>query len=249
VTTNAQGRRLQDKVVIVTGAAGGIGQAIVRRFAAEGSRVVLADSEREIADAVAASLPSPAGALVQLCDVGDESSVASCVAATLARFGRLDAIVNNAGTMSFKTLPEWTQADWERILRVDLLGAAFFTAEAMKHMKGGAIVNVASIHALMTTASVAPYAAAKAALLSLTRSTAIEGKPLGIRANAIIPGAIDTPMLWDNPNVKSGVETIEKSEVGAPEDIANAALFLISDEARFINGASLVVDGGRTIRL
>jgi NAD(P)-dependent dehydrogenase (short-subunit alcohol dehydrogenase family) len=243
---------LQDKVAIITGAAGGIGEATVRRIAAEGARVVLVDLDGERASAIAASLPSPcpAGALVQVCDVGDEKAVTACVAATLERFKRLDAIINNAGAVSFKPLTDWAGQEWERLLRVDLLGAAFFTGEALKHMnEGGAIVNVASIHALMTTAEVAPYAAAKAALLSLTRSTAIEGKPRRIRANAILPGAIDTPMLWNNPNVKAGVEKIDKTDIGAPEDIANAALFLISDEARFINGTSLVVDGGRTIRL
>ncbi len=110
---------------------------------------------------------------------------------------------------------------------------------------GGAIVNVSSIHAIETEPMVAPYAAAKAAVLSLTRSAAIEGKPKGIRVNAILPGAIDTPMLWDNPNVKSGIEKINKDDVGKPEDIANAIAYLSSDEACFIQGAMLRVDGGR----
>jgi NAD(P)-dependent dehydrogenase (short-subunit alcohol dehydrogenase family) len=110
---------------------------------------------------------------------------------------------------------------------------------------GGAIVNISSIHAIETEPMVAPYAAAKAAVLSLTRSAAIEGKPKGIRVNAVLPGAIDTPMLWDNPNVKSGVEKINKDDVGKPEDIANAIAYLSSDEACFIQGAMLRVDGGR----
>ncbi len=223
----------------------------MRRFAMEGARVVLADRAEENAQAIAASLPAAAANfLVRRCDVNDEKSVAACVDATLEHFGRLDGVVNNAGAISFNPLTAWTRADWERMLGVDLLGAAFFSSESLRRMnEGGAIVNIASIHAVMTTPGVAPYAAAKAALLSLTRSTAIEGKARHIRANAILPGAIDTPMLWNNPNIKAGTERIDKYDVGTPEDIANAALYLISDEARFVTGASLVVDGGRTVRL
>lgn len=111
------------------------------------------------------------------------------------------------------------------------------------------IVNIASIHALQTSANAAPYSAAKAGLLSLTRTTSIEGKPHNIRANAVLPGAIDTPMLWDNPNVKAGTETIDKNDVGKPEDIAAAVAFLASEDARFITGTTLVVDGGRLAKL
>ena len=134
---------------------------------------------------------------------------------------------------------------------MDLLGAFFFTKQAFLHMnRGGAIVNVASIHAVRTTPEVAPYAAAKAALLSLTRSTAIEGRERGIRSNAVLPGAIDTPMLWDNPNVKAGVEHIDARPTSRkPEDIAAAIAYLASDDARNVQGASLIVDGGRLSEL
>jgi len=114
---------------------------------------------------------------------------------------------------------------------------------------GGSIVNVSSVHAVETTPRVAPYAAAKAALLSLTRSAAIEGGPKNIRVNAVLPGAIDTPMLWNNPNVKSGLETIDKSRVGKPEDIADVIVYLASDEARFVQGAFVLADGGRLDQL
>jgi NAD(P)-dependent dehydrogenase (short-subunit alcohol dehydrogenase family) len=132
------------------------------------------------------------------------------------------------------------------VLRVDLLGAFYFTKQAFLHMKnGGAIVNVSSIHAVETEPLVAPYAAAKAALLSLTRSASLEGKPKGIRVNAILPGAVDTPMLWDNPNVKSGQEKIDQNDVGKPEDLAAVIAFLASDDAAFVQGAEIRVDGGR----
>lgn len=185
------------------------------------------------------------------CDVGDEAQVESAVATVLQHFGQFDVIINNAGLMTFKPLSDWTAADWIRVLQVDLVGSAMFTREAFRHMgeKGGAIVNIASIHAVRTSPHAAPYAAAKAALLSLTRTSSIEGRERCIRANAILPGAIDTPMLWDNPNVKSGAETIDKSDVGSPDDIAAAAAFLASDDARFITGAALTVDGGRLAKL
>ena len=244
---------LQDRTAIVTGAAGGIGAAIAKRLASDGARVVIADLDAAHADATAAQLAGETGGQLAGvgCDVGDEAQVERCYAAATERFGRVSIVVNNAGLMTFKGLGDWTGDDWLKVLRVDLLGAAFFTRQAFGQMgaDGGAIVNVASIHALMTTANVAPYAAAKAALLSLTRSASIEGREKKIRANAVLPGAIDTPMLWTNPNLKSGAETIDKRDVGAPDDIAAAVSWLASDDARFVSGTTLVVDGGRLAHL
>ena len=245
-------RRYADKVVIVTGGGGGIGIECVARFGREGARVVVVNrtpesSEKGLAAALAAGAPDGWAATA---DVADEQQVVETVAETLRRFGRLDAIVNNAGLMNFKPLDELTGDDWRQVLDVDLLGAFYFLREGFRHMaRGGAIVNVSSVHALRTTALVAPYAAAKAAMLSLTRSAAIEGRPKGLRVNSVVPGAIDTPMLWDNPNVKSGAETIDKDDVGRPEDVAAAVAYLASDDAAFVTGACLEVDGGRLARL
>ena len=244
--------RFQDKVVLITGGASGIGLAAAKRFASEGARVVLADYNQANLDAAVPEVQA-AGApavLASLCNVAIEAQAAATVAATLAQFGRLDVVVNNAGLMQFKALEELTGDDWLRILNVDLLGAFYFTKQAFLHMKpGGSIVNVASIHAVETSPLVAPYAAAKAAMLSLTRSSSLEGKPKGIRTNVILPGAIDTPMLWDNPNVKSGVEIIDKADVGKPEDVAAIIAYLASDDAAFVQGAEVRVDGGRLNRL
>jgi NAD(P)-dependent dehydrogenase (short-subunit alcohol dehydrogenase family) len=246
-------KRFIGKVAIVTGAAGTIGAAIAARLAAEGAGVVIADLHAANAVATAEALMREHGvrALGIGCDVGDEAQVKACVAAAIAAFGRLDVIVNNAGLMTFKALTEWTADDWLAVLRVDLLGADFFTKQAFLHMAepGGAIVNIASVHAVMTSANAAPYAAAKAAMVSLTRTTSIEGRDRNIRANAVLPGAIDTPMLWSNPNVRSGAETFDKRDVGKPEDIAAAVAFLASDDAKFITGTTLTVDGGRLARL
>jgi NAD(P)-dependent dehydrogenase (short-subunit alcohol dehydrogenase family) len=244
--------RFQNKTVIVTGAASGIGLATAKRFASEGAFVVIADLDQQKCDSAAneCRLTGAADAVGVVCDVSDETAVEHCVTTAFAKFNRLDVIVNNAGLMVFKPLVEHTTADWEKVFRVDLLGAFYFTKQAFKRMRsGGAIVNVSSVHAQETTPQVASYAAAKTAILSLTRTAALEGKPLNIRVNAILPGAIDTPMLWENPNIKSGIENVDPAEVGRPEDIAAAIAFLASDDAHFIQGAALLADGGRLVRL
>ena len=238
----------KNKAIIITGGSGGIGLATAKRFASLGGIIVLADLKEDALNKAADEVKQAGASEVwaSVCDVTAESQVAATVSGTVQRYGHVDVIVNNAGLMLFKPLEEQTIEDWQRIFNVDLFGAFFFIKYAFKQMKpGGAIVNVSSIHAIETEPMVAPYAAAKAAVLSLTRSAAIEGKPKGIRVNAILPGAIDTPMLWDNPNVRSGVEKINKDDVGKPEDIANAVAYLSSDEAAFIQGAMLRVDGGR----
>lgn len=245
-------KRFAGKVAIVTGAASGIGLATAKRLAHEGARVTIADLDSEKAQAAAAELTAAgaAGALGFKCDVGNESDVIACVTATLDRFGRFDALVNNAGLMVFKPLEEQTSEDWSRVLNVDLLGAFYFIKQAFVHMKdGGAILNVSSIHAIETTPLVSAYAAAKAALVSLTRSASLEGAAKRIRVNAILPGAVDTPMLWNNPNVKSGLEEIDRGALGKPEDIAAAIAFLLADEAEFVRGSSVIIDGGRQGRL
>jgi NAD(P)-dependent dehydrogenase (short-subunit alcohol dehydrogenase family) len=244
---------LSQRSAIVTGAAGGIGLATARRLLRDGASVLLADLDQEKLDAASAALASdaePQRIATVVCDVSREDQVAAAADAAIARFGHWDIVVNNAGLMIFKPIEEQTLDDWRRILGVDLIGAFFFIKQAFLKMKGGgAVVNVSSVHAVETEPLVAPYAAAKTALLSLTRSAALEGKPKGIRVNAVLPGAIDTPMLWDNPNVRSGAEVIDKTQVGTPEDVAAAIAFLAGGDARFICGAGLRVDGGRLVRL
>jgi len=244
--------RFTDKVAIITGAASGIGLATAKRFVSEGARVVIADIDEQKARAAADEVKT-AGAPLAIgigCDVSNEAAVEHTVTQTFEQCGRLDVVVNNAGLMVFKPIVEQNGEDFLKILNVDLLGAFYFTKQAFLRMKpGSAIVNISSIHAVETEPLVASYAAAKAALLSLTRSSALEAKALGIRVNAILPGAVDTPMLWNNPNVLSGVEKIDPADVGHPEDIAATIAYLASDDAKFVQGAALRVDGGRLSRL
>jgi NAD(P)-dependent dehydrogenase (short-subunit alcohol dehydrogenase family) len=244
--------RFKDKTVIVTGAAGGIGIAIAQRFATEGANIVLADISQPKLEGAANTVRgnSQLAPLLSRCDVSNEQQVEDTFKYALSHFGSVDIVVNNAGLMIFKKLEEHSTEDWFRILNVDLMGAFYFTKYAFIHMKpGGCIINISSIHALETTPMVTTYAAAKAGLLSLTRSSAIEAKEKGIRVNAILPGAIDTPMLWENPNIKAGLEQVSKDSVGKPEDIAGVVAFLASADAAFVQGAMIEVDGGRLNRL
>jgi NAD(P)-dependent dehydrogenase (short-subunit alcohol dehydrogenase family) len=244
---------LNGRIAIVTGASGGIGKATARRLLQDGASVMLAGHHQDKLDAAAEELGKEFDKeriATAECDVSKEDQVIAAVQATQQRFGGWDIMVNNAGLMEFKPLEQQSGEDWMSVLNVDLMGAFYFIKQAFLTMKpGGAIVNISSVHAVETEPLVAPYAAAKTALLSLTRSAALEGRPKGIRTNVILPGAIDTPMLWDNPNVKSGAEKIDPADVGKPEDIAAAIAFLVSDEARFVCGAELRVDGGRLDRL
>jgi NAD(P)-dependent dehydrogenase (short-subunit alcohol dehydrogenase family) len=245
-------RRFEGKVAIVTGAASGIGLATALRLGSEGARVVLADLDLARAQQAAQQVlqaGAPA-ALGLACDTSQEAQVIACVDRAIAEQGGLHVVVNNAGRMIFKPLEQHSAEDMIDVLKVDLLGAFFFIKQAFLRMcPGGAIVNVSSIHAEQTTPLVTAYAAAKAGLLSLTRSAAIEGKAKGLRINAVLPGAVETPMLRENPNIKSGLETLNAADVGRPEDLAAAIAYLASDDAAFVQGAMLRVDGGRLDQL
>lgn len=244
--------RFKDKTVIVTGGLGGIGKACVERFLSEGANVLAADLTTEQAQAVYAQCAETAEKrlLVSACNVSIEGDVVSTYDLAEHRFGSVDVIVNVAGMMIYKPFEDLRLADWHQVMSVNVFGAAMFTAQAFRRMtSGGAIVNVSSIHAFQTSPLVGPYAAAKAALNSLTRTASIEGKAKGIRANAVLPGAVDTPMLWASPNLKSGAEKLEPGDVGSPANIAAAVAFLAGDDATFITGSALTVDGGRLAKL
>lgn len=237
--------------IIVTGGLGGIGLAVAHAFAKQGANILLVDARQDTHGACAAlEGKGAARAMSIVADIADEQVVMGAVAQAISSFGSLDVIVNVAGMMIYKEIADLSAGDWRRLLDVNLIGAALFTGQALRHMQpGGCVVNVASVHARRTTPLVAPYAAAKAGLVSLTRSAAIEGRSRGIRVNAVLPGAIDTQMLRDSPAIKSGAEILDPADVGTPEDVAAAVAFLASDGARFITGEDIVADAGRMGRL
>ena len=244
--------KLAGKVAIITGGTSGVGKATALRFVAEGARVIIvgrnvAHGEDTIAQLEAST---PQSAVFVAADVSKSVDVVAIVDAAVARWGRIDILINNAATMTFTPILELSEDDWDHVLDVNLKAAFLLAKHAVPHMpSGGAIINVSSIHARATSAGVVPYAASKGGLEAFTRGLAVELKPRGVRVNAVRLGAIDTPMLWGNPNVQSGVEKIDRSQVGRPEDAAAALLFLATADAAFVTGAVLDVDGGRLAHL
>jgi NAD(P)-dependent dehydrogenase (short-subunit alcohol dehydrogenase family) len=237
--------RFAEKVCLVTGGGSGIGRATCERFAAEGGKVVVVNLHREHGDETVRAIVAAGGeAIFAQADVGVPEQVEAAVRAAIDTWGRIDVLVNDAAMMTFKPIVDLSVEEWDHVQAVNLR-AVFLTCKyCLPHMAHGAIVNVSSVHAHETTADVVPYAASKGGMEAFTRGLSREVAAKKVRVNCVAPGAVDTPMLWENPNVKSGKEQIAGA-VGTPADIAAAIAFLASDEARFINGTTLVADGGR----
>ncbi len=178
-------------------------------------------------------------------DVSSSADVQAAIATAVARWRYLDVVVNDAATMTFDSIVDLPEEDWDRVMNVNLRSVFLFCKYATPHMRpGGAFINISSVHAHGTTRNVVPYATSKGGVEAFTRGFSGEITDLRLRINSVAPGAIDTPMLWNNPNIKSGAEKLEGA-VGKPEDIAAAIAFLAGDEASFITGTTLVVDNGR----
>ena len=250
-------KRLQDKVALVTGSTRGIGRAIARRFVDEGARVIL---NSHVDDSAAASVRAELGnakTLFIAADVADAAAVDAMVARGIAHFGRLDILVNNAGVDVFTDPLQMTPEQWRRCFGIDLDGAWNGCRAALPHMLAqgaGSIVNIASVHGHKIIPGCFPYPVAKHALIGLTRSLGIEYAARGIRVNSISPGLILTEKVeaWfascPNPEAERQRQTdiLPCKRIGDPDEVAYTALFLASDEARFINASDILIDGGRS---
>ena len=248
-------KRLENKVAIITGAGQGIGAATARRFAEEGASVVLAARRLELLQAVADDIEAAGGtAMARSVDVADEEAVRALVNDTVEQFGKLDIVVNNAVLMVPGMLADHDTRAWRQNFMVSLDGAMFLMREAYSQLRanGGAVVNVASVCGLLGSAGTAGYSAAKAGMIALTRNAAIEWGGQ-VRVNTVVPGVFLTPptqgLMPDEASQAATAKSIPVKRIGDPVECANAILFLASDEASYVTGAELVVDGGRTAEL
>lgn len=250
-------KRFAGKAVIVTGAASGIGKATAERFAAEGANVVVADINEAGAAEVAAAIAANHGVKAKAIrfDAGDTADCERLVRDAVAELGQLDILVNNAGIMEWRRTTDYTEEHWDRVLRINLNSVFHVSRAALPHLQktGGNIVNMSSAAGKRGVAFAPAYSASKAAVIGLTRSIAVEYADLGVRVNAICPGAVDTPL---NTTVAPMPEWLDMSKIAslfpktkkssAPEEIAGAVAYLASSDACNITGIALSIDGGQT---
>jgi NAD(P)-dependent dehydrogenase (short-subunit alcohol dehydrogenase family) len=237
------------KVALVTGAARGIGLATAKRFLAEGWGVALLDIERELLDGAVAAIANPDHTLALYCDVSDAAAVRAAIDEVGRHFGRLDALINNAGVAVFAPLLETSDQDWNRVLAVNLTGPFLCTKAAAPLMRehGGAVVNITSISAVRASTLRSAYGTSKAALAHLTKQLAVELASLSIRVNGVAPGPVDTAMAKavHTPEIRADYhDAIPLNRYGLEEELAEAILFLSSDRSSYITGQILAVDGG-----
>lgn len=251
---------LKDKAIFITGAASGIGRKCAEVFAANGARVLVTDMSVEAGEEVAEGIRKAGGeARFQKCDVSDEASVASAINKVVQLYGKLDGAMNNAGIeMRNKPVHELTAEDIGAVIGVDLVGVFYCLKHQFRVMKdsgGGAIVNTASASGVRGQPNASDYVAAKHGVVGLTKAVACDGGPLGIRVNALCPGLIMTPMakdrLMQDPVFSQALDGLRERHVigrfGEMEEIANAAMFLLSDMSSFMTGSPMLVDGGYSI--
>lgn len=254
--------RLQNKTCLVTGGGSGLGRAIAERFAQEGARVAVTGRRPEPLAATVAAITKAGGeALAVDCDISVAQRAVEAVAAVMAKWGRIDILVNNAGIVDRQTCTEASVEDWDRVININLRAVFVLCKAAIPHMidnGGGAIVNIASISAVRGQGNACSYSASKAGVINFARTIANDYGRFGVRANNILPGLVETELSrsrlqegesWDEVMAENFIPHYPLGRVGQPIDISNAALFLASDEAAWITGIDLVVDGGYLAKL
>ena len=250
--------RLAGKIALITGGGTGIGRACARMFAREGARVAVAGRRRGPLDGVVAEICVAGGeALAVECDVSQRAQVENAVRATVERFGGLTSVVNNAGALLVGTAEETSDEDWERVIAVNLTGTFLVSRAALPELRrsvGGTIVNIASVLGLIGFKQRAAYTASKTGVVGLTRAMALDHAAEGIRVNCICPAIVETELVRNlyvaQPDPQAALQartsTLPLGRLGQPDDVANLALFLASEESSWLTGAAVPLDGGLT---
>ncbi|MCH7737711.1 MAG: glucose 1-dehydrogenase [Chloroflexi bacterium] len=246
--------RLENKVALISGGARGMGAVEAKLFAKEGAKVIIGDMLEDEGRKVEAEINEAGGECVFVTlDVSSEDAWKRAVDEAVTRYGKLDILVNNAGIYRAHTVEETTAKEWDQVMDINAKGVFLGTKHAIPAMReagGGSIVNISSVAGLVGSKQTTAYTASKGAVRLLTKSTAIQYASDGIRANSVHPGTIETPMtegiLADPAMRQDRMDRTPLGRLGRPEDVAYAALYLASDEASFVTGSELVIDGGRT---
>lgn len=247
--------KLDNQVAIITGAASGIGKAIATLFAKEGAKIVVADINKNDGKKVTKEINKYSNAIFVKCDVSKNNDVNRMVVTTIKKFKKIDILVNNAGVYWHGTVDEMEEKKFDRLIDINLKGpflCSKHVVPVMKKNKYGVIINIASSLGIVAEPESPAYCASKAGLIHITKSMALAHAKDGIRVNAICPGPIDTPLLRNSFESKKLKEYIKNhtllGKIGKPEDVANVALFLASDESNYVTGSAYTVDGGESLQ-